>query len=69
MGYNSIFTFSEFPSGCTSYEGPHNVTCFQTVWSMAGCLEEGYSHIRYALISENSALNKHDLRYVKEKQF
>nr|XP_026695983.1 uncharacterized protein LOC108950895 isoform X20 [Ciona intestinalis] len=30
-----------FPDNCDSYEGPHSVECFTTIWKSKGCLTEG----------------------------
>ena len=34
--------FSEFPEGCTSYQGPHSLRCLSVLWEQSGCIKEGY---------------------------
>ena len=33
--------FSEFPTGCTDYTGPHELECYQTAWKKQGCTDNG----------------------------
>ena len=35
--------FSEFPSDCDDYEGPHTFGCYKSLWLSVGCAPSGLS--------------------------
>jgi len=35
------FVSTVFPTGCTSYRGPHSIECLDSIWKEAMCVEEG----------------------------
>ena len=37
-----ITIFSEFPSTCQFFKGPHVKACLITLWFKVGCSEQGY---------------------------
>ena len=55
-------SFSDFPSGCTSYNGPHSTACVQSVWSMHGCVKEVHTSTG-SLVAENTTLVTLGIRY------
>ena len=32
---------SEFPSECTSFDSPHTLQCYKSLWEKYGCIEDG----------------------------
>ena len=57
-----FFFFTDFPTGCTTYVGPHSLQCYQSIWANVGCLDAGYKSPANLSDSENKVLNKLDLR-------
>ena len=53
-----------FPDGCTSYQGPHNITCVQSSFVESGCSPEGRSYPTTESISDYNYLN---LKWVSRK--
>jgi len=36
--------FTEYPSGCTTFNGTHSLDCLKSLWDISGCAMEGYDH-------------------------
>ena len=45
MSHYCAFTmvYLEFASRCTMYNGPNNITCYNTIWLEEGCLMQGFN--------------------------
>ena len=35
-----LFVGTDYPTGCTSFWGPHSLECYRTLWSKIGCVAE-----------------------------
>jgi len=47
-----------FPTGCSSYTGPNNISCFVTIWLSSGCVEEGWKYPEELTAKEVYKLNQ-----------
>ena len=61
--YQTCLYFLEFPAGCSSYHGPHNLKCFQSIWTTSGCTEKGVRYPTEMNIFLNSSKPLASLRY------
>ena len=34
----------EFPSGCSTFQNPHDVDCYQSMWIGSGCSQDGLNY-------------------------
>ena len=58
-----IYVALDFPRDCTTYKGPHNTACLNTIWLTADCLAEGDKYPGTFLPpSRANYLNKFNLR-------
>ena len=58
----NIYFCSVFPPGCTLFQGPRTLGCYNFIWNDVGCKDEGYGHPQKRSKGEIEAWNKLDIR-------
>ena len=53
---------ADFPAGCLTYDGPHSLKCYKSIWRNAGCLSKGFNSPENLTTYENDTLNGFNLR-------
>jgi len=52
-----------FPPGCTTFHGPHEVTCLNGTWTQVGCPQEGLKSPANMNILDRSIASVKNLRW------
>ena len=53
--------FVDFPFGCRFFYGLHTLVCYQTIWNMTDCSQEGFAFPKSTDILRRYSYSSYDI--------